>query len=33
MKIKLQEIAELVNGKIIGDESSIIRGLAKKMEI
>ena len=29
MKIKLQEIAELVNGKIIGDESSIIRGLAK----
>ena len=29
MKIKLQEIAELVNGKIIGDENYFISGLAK----
>jgi UDP-3-O-[3-hydroxymyristoyl] glucosamine N-acyltransferase len=29
MEIKLQEIAQLVNGIIIGDENSIINGLAK----
>jgi UDP-3-O-[3-hydroxymyristoyl] glucosamine N-acyltransferase len=29
MQIKLQDIAQLVNGKIIGDENSIISGLAK----
>ena len=29
MKIKLQEIAKLVNGKIIGDENYFISGLAK----
>jgi UDP-3-O-[3-hydroxymyristoyl] glucosamine N-acyltransferase len=29
MEIKLQEIAQLINGKIIGDENSIISGLAK----
>ena len=29
MKIKLQEIAKLVNGNIIGDENSVISGLAK----
>ena len=29
MKIKLREIAKLVSGKITGDESSVINGLAK----
>jgi UDP-3-O-[3-hydroxymyristoyl] glucosamine N-acyltransferase len=29
MEIKLQEIAQLVNGIIIGDENSIVNGLAK----